>query len=275
MSRLNKNGDEIALKNLESLIRVVGKFRLSRFLEMKGCICCDTGTDSESENYALINPDGAPRDIAGARAMVREALDFFAVTGRPHTWHVSDRIPDAVIHELKRAGIRWNDKLTAMTANVGDGAAANAEDTADIDLPYELKGADEAREWADAAWFGFDSGCPAPASFAVFAEEMLEAGGITLFATRARISRDSSPRIAATGMLITADTTAGIYYVSTLPEFRRRGLGVSMMEVMMKRSRAMGYGRITLLATPSGYPLYLRCGFQACGDIEAGVFCGK
>jgi GNAT superfamily N-acetyltransferase len=281
---LNKNEDEIALndaserlalKNLESLIRVTGKFRLSRFREMKGCICCDTGTDSESENYALIDPDGAPRDAAEARALVREALDFFAVTGRPHTWHISDRIPEAVIHELERAGIRWSDRLTAMTANVKGDTAANVEDVKDIDLPYELKDADEAREWADAAWIGFDSGGPAPVSFAVFAEKMLETSGITLFAARARISHDSSPRIAATGMLITADSTAGIYYVSTLSDFRRRGLGMSMMEAMMKRSRAMGYDRITLLATPSGYPLYLRCGFRACGNIEAGVFWEK
>jgi ribosomal protein S18 acetylase RimI-like enzyme len=258
----------LALKNLEFLVRVTGKFRPSRFLEMRGCVCCDTGTDSESENYALIDPDRASRDVAGARTLVHEALDFFAVTGRPHTWYISDRTPGVVVHELERAGIRWSGKLTAMTADVKD---ETADDARDIGLPYELKDTGEAREWADAVWFGFDSGCPAPASFAVFAEEMRRASEIMLFASRAGISRGSSSKIAATGLLITADSTAGIYYVSTLPDFRQRGLGMSMMKAMMKRSRAAGCGRITLLATSSGYPLYRRCGFQACGDIAAGV----
>jgi ribosomal protein S18 acetylase RimI-like enzyme len=272
------NGDEItpdnaskrmAMKNLESLIRVMGGLRSSRFLDMKGCICCDNGTDSANENYALLDPESAPRDAAGARVLVREALDFFAETDRPHVWHVPDGISGALTRELETAGARWEDELTVMAAEAGYDVITHPDGA---DLPYELENAREAREWADAVWLGFDSGCPAPPSFVMFAEGMLEADGITLFAVRSRLSPDFASEITATGLLVTSSAAAGIYYVSTRPDFRRRGLGMSIMKVMMSRSRAAGYDKITLLATPSGYPLYRRCGFRVCGSAVTGVF---
>jgi ribosomal protein S18 acetylase RimI-like enzyme len=156
-----------------------------------------------------------------------------------------------------------------MAADVRGDAAAHQEGS---DPPYELEDAGEAREWADAVWLGFDSGCPAPPSFVRFAQGMLEADGITLFAARSQLSPDSAPKIAATGLLVASGASAGIYYVSTRPDFRRRGLGMSIMKIMMSRSRTAGYDKVTLLATPSGYPLYRRCGFRACGSAKAGVF---
>jgi ribosomal protein S18 acetylase RimI-like enzyme len=259
----------MVLKNLESLIRIMGGLPSSRFLEMRGCVCCDNGTDAAGENDALLDPEYAPRDSEEAGALVRRALDFFAETGRPHVWQMPDGISGALTCELERAGVRWEMELTAMVAAVGDDATTPSEDA---DLPYELENAGEAREWADAVWFGFDSGCPAPQSFVRFAEEMLEAGGISQFAVRSRLSPDSGSLIAATGLLVASQGVAGIYYVSTRPDFRRRGLGMSVMKAMMNKSQAAGCDKITLLATPSGYPLYRMCGFRACGLVKTGVF---
>jgi ribosomal protein S18 acetylase RimI-like enzyme len=73
--------------------------------------------------------------------------------------------------------------------------------------------------------------------------------------------------------LFSGGETAGIYYISTRPEFRGRGLGGAVVEYLKRAARERGFRYVTLLATPSGRPLYERHGFTALGTV--GVFSGK
>jgi ribosomal protein S18 acetylase RimI-like enzyme len=123
-------------------------------------------------------------------------------------------------------------------------------------------------------WYGFDSGEPAPESFAVFSREMSLTAGIALFAVRSELMAGSRREIASTGMLAAVGGTAGIYYVSTRPGYRNRGLARSVMKASMSSARAMGYDKISLLATSSGYPMYLRCGFKPAERVRTGIFEG-
>jgi ribosomal protein S18 acetylase RimI-like enzyme len=65
----------------------------------------------------------------------------------------------------------------------------------------------------------------------------------------------------ATGMLFAGDENCGIYYVSTLPEFRGRGLGGAIVDRLKAHAAELGFSKAVLLATPSGRPLYRKHGF--------------
>jgi GNAT superfamily N-acetyltransferase len=67
----------------------------------------------------------------------------------------------------------------------------------------------------------------------------------------------------AASRLFCAGGVAGIYHVATLPKARGRGYGTAMTLAVAKAARDLGYRVGGLFATPAGYRLYHRLGFQA------------
>jgi len=82
------------------------------------------------------------------------------------------------------------------------------------------------------------------------------------------LSRDASyvgyvgGRPAATSLRVTTGDVAGIYFVSTLPEFRRRGFGESMTWRAVVDGRRAGCRLSYLQASKMGRPIYARMGFR-------------
>lgn len=70
-------------------------------------------------------------------------------------------------------------------------------------------------------------------------------------------------RPAATSELYLAAGVAGLYFVGTLPEARRRGLARAVTRAAMRDARDMGYRIATLQATPMGASVYRKLGFRA------------
>lgn len=65
----------------------------------------------------------------------------------------------------------------------------------------------------------------------------------------------------AISTLLRAPHSAGIYHVTTLPAYRGRGLGSALTLKAMHAARS-DYSHTILFATPDGYPLYQRLGFE-------------
>lgn len=80
---------------------------------------------------------------------------------------------------------------------------------------------------------------------------------------------------AATASLLRAHRAAGLYHVTTLPAFRRRGLGKAITLSVMQTARQMGYDRMVLLATPDGYPLYQGLGYTDVASLDLFVCMGS
>ena len=72
----------------------------------------------------------------------------------------------------------------------------------------------------------------------------------------------------AISTLLRAPLAAGIYHVTTLPAYRGRGLGKALTLAAMQSARRAGYADATLFATPFGYPLYQRLGFETVTTAE-------
>jgi ribosomal protein S18 acetylase RimI-like enzyme len=63
--------------------------------------------------------------------------------------------------------------------------------------------------------------------------------------------------------LVAAEGVLGVYSLSTLPEFRRRGYGEALLREALKREQARtGLAPIVLQSTDAGYSLYRRIGFR-------------
>ena len=66
----------------------------------------------------------------------------------------------------------------------------------------------------------------------------------------------------ATSLLFWAEGVAGVYFVATIPEVRRQGIGFAITLKPLQEGREMGYRISILQASKMGKPVYLRMGFK-------------
>ena len=74
--------------------------------------------------------------------------------------------------------------------------------------------------------------------------------------------------VVATSMLVATDRIAGIYWVATIEERRRRGHGEALTWAAVAGGRELGCGVASLLASKAGRPVYARMGFEHVSDQQ-------
>lgn len=57
---------------------------------------------------------------------------------------------------------------------------------------------------------------------------------------------------------------AGLHWLSTAPEERKKGYGKAMQEYRLKRAKELGYHIAILQASQEGHSLYLKLGYKEC-----------
>lgn len=85
-------------------------------------------------------------------------------------------------------------------------------------------------------------------------------GGWSRRATLYGGDHSTSQRDAA--LLDMGKDAARIRAMYTHPEFKRRGVGRLILDLCEAAAREAGFSRVELMATMSGEPLYLACGYQ-------------
>jgi GNAT superfamily N-acetyltransferase len=80
---------------------------------------------------------------------------------------------------------------------------------------------------------------------------------------------DGTPVASAT--LFRCAGVAGLYNLATLPAARGRGIGAAITQAPLREARSEGLRLAVLQASPAGYPIYVKLGFQQDGEIAQHV----
>lgn len=241
------------IQNLRYLIETVASYDCARGAAMPGLHLLDSGTGSESDNFALLMPD----EIGGLDEVERAAAGAKKFFGdAPRNWPLFPGLPDGTDELLSRHGAVRDEIFFDMSISLEDSALGLSEGPA-----AEICAPETSDEWADAMWQGFDSGEPAPASVIELACAMAADDRVDLYGARV------DGALAATSMMIVSGGCAGVYYVATRPQARRSGLATALMHRMAYDARRHRASALVLLATPAGRPFYERLGMTVSGEV--------
>lgn len=247
-----------AVSVFESALRLWGGLAPCRAHEDGGVLAVFTGTLIADQNYALRT---GPGDI---KTMISKARNFFASARSPFSWWTPPG-PEAAgeSSEVVREGLPLLCSPPAMLLPLGDGERNEAAPPGGEFLVCET--ASEADEWAAASMDGFGTGAEHGPPFRDFARAMATGPSGDKFRL---ITLRIEGVAAATAMLILPGDTAGLFYFSVVPAFRRRSLGATLLDFTLDEARRTGCRAVALQASMMGAPLYRGAGFLDCGSFR-------
>jgi GNAT superfamily N-acetyltransferase len=207
----------------------------------------------------VVHADLAPDEADG---MIQESLERFRAHGAPGSWHVGPSMRPADIGErLVAHGFSYGGDDIGMAVDL---AALPEEVPVSAVLEIErVKDEETLGAWQDTLARGFGEG-PVEAEWVGEMYRRLGLGDDGPW--RHYLGRlDGAP--VATSTLFVSAGVAGIYFVSTVEEARRQGIGGAITLAPLREAREMGHGVGVLGASEMGYPVYRRLGFQECCRI--------
>ncbi len=127
-----------------------------------------------------------------------------------------------------------------------------------------VQSAQDQADWLDVHMAGFEEPAAARPDFGQYLASSLVEPRPDLEHFVARW--DGKP--CAISTLLRAPLAAGLYHITTLPASRGRGLGKALTLAAMQAAHRAGYAEAILFATPAGFPLYQRLGFETVATAE-------
>ena len=243
-----------AEENFSGTVRLLGLLPSSRTESLRGCLCVSTGVPIADQNFVW----GCPKEDQGRE--ISRAVSFFQEEGVPFTWWISPSTDSPEVRKaLVRHGLKERCAPPAMALDLPPGAASD-----ELPPSVTVRGvfsSEDARTWALCSLEGFSSGREHEETFSAFAAGFLPEPFRQSFRLLTLLYGESP---AATALVSLTGETAGLYFFSTVPAFRRKGLGRMLLSRCIEEARASGCSLMTLQSSPDGYPLYLKAGFRDC-----------
>jgi len=195
-------------------------------------------------------------------ATVQRILDFFARNECAAFMLWLDEAIDRMAWEpiFLAHGLRYDPGAPCLTLDTRDLPATQS-------VPEELKIV-RAAEIAGLEYFGRASGLG-------FSQEEHNISGLIELWSGFGVDGPLECYLGYVGDTIVATAAAhftlgavGVEFVSTLPEYRKRGYGSALTQHIAFVARARGYRYVTLSASEMGKPVYERLGFMAAGFAD-------
>ncbi|HEV7275959.1 MAG TPA: GNAT family N-acetyltransferase [Devosiaceae bacterium] len=237
-------------KNGAAFLRAMG--RAGGGEERADTVCWTIGGSPIDYNNAVFAASLEPAEADAAIVASREMLRFHGVPG---TWHVGP--------SMRPTDLR-NRLLAHGFTHAGDDVGMAAELTALPELPVpglaieEVLGPPGLASWVATLAQGFGEG-PPEAGWVGEVYSWLGYGGNSPW--HHYLGRLDGRPVATATSFRTGDV-AGVYFVFTLPEVRRRGIGASITAAALHRTLQEGARLGVLGASPMGEPVYRRMGFR-------------
>ncbi len=157
---------------------------------------------------------------------------------------------------LQDAGLRLIEKIPCMATDLND--SSPEKQIPDNIIISTVKDKKDLLIWEDISFHGFEMLERVRAQYGAFVSsfDLGNQSPQKLFLAYF----DGKP--AATSLLFVHNNTAGIYYVSTLPAYRNKGLGLNVTLAAMQTAKKSGFKNIILQASKFGVNVYRRAGFK-------------
>jgi ribosomal protein S18 acetylase RimI-like enzyme len=229
-----------------------------RVIDRGDLVWIDSGLPCDTFNFVL----HARLDPSAAADRVREAVGHFRQVNRPFSWWVGpiDR-PDALGELLVASGLEPAEGELAMAADLS--SIREADVAPDVLTIQRVKTPDQLRSFAALSAANWSPPDPYVLRFYELAGELL----LTPDAPHWFYVGYVDHVAVATSELTVSGDTVGLYNISTLPAYRRRGIGTAMTLWPLLDARAAGFRLAVLQAAPDGIGVYKRVGFKAFGEI--------
>lgn len=245
-------------ENFAATLRLWGTLPTSRTEERGSCLFVSTGTAIADQNYAYCSGE---EDV---EEHVQRSVHFFSEEGMPFTWW----FPPRTRGERFRRALEKR-RMPERCAPAAMFMALDApRERGQLPAEYSVRKTVSPRgamEWARSSLEGFGSGMEHLDSFSEFCTALITPPFDASFRL---LTLRIAEKTAATALLSLTYGIAGIYYFSTLPAFRRRGLGMVFLSETLEEARRSGCHTAVLQASPMGFSLYERAGFVVCGRFS-------
>jgi GNAT superfamily N-acetyltransferase len=157
---------------------------------------------------------------------------------------------------LQDAGLCLIEKVPCMAADLNY-SASEKQISNNITIS-PVKDKKDLLIWADISFHGFEMPERAREQYGAFVSSFDIGGQAPQKLFLAYF--DGKP--VATSLLFVHKNTAGIYYISTLPAYRNKGLGLLITLAAMQAAKNSGFKNVILQASPLGVNVYIRAGFK-------------
>jgi ribosomal protein S18 acetylase RimI-like enzyme len=222
-----------------------------------GFLLVDAGLATDTFNLVC----RARLEPASAKERAAEAIEWFRVRGRPFSWWVGPAdTPGDLGTTLHRLGLEPAESETAMVADIG-GIVPEP-----LPVGLEVRRAETAAQLREFATINAANWTPPDEDVLRFYEAatplLLGADAPLHFhlAFLRGVAVASVEMTAAAGM-------AGIYNVSTLEYWRKRGFASALLRQVLVEAGEAGLRRAGLQAAPGAVGVYRRLGFEPVGEV--------
>lgn len=206
------------------------------------CITCCGGAARQFNTAFLKAP------VRHARAGIERAEAYFRVRELPFRLSVRSDVLEGCRAAIEGAGYRETNRIPAMVLEpLADGPAPpRGLRIREVDAPEDLAA------FGAAAFAGF--GLPEKLAPHYLTEQLFALPPVRCFAGEAE------GRVVATSLLFATPPVAGIYWVATREEYRRRGYGEALTWAAVRAARGT-CSFASLQSSQLGRPVYERMGF--------------
>jgi GNAT superfamily N-acetyltransferase len=192
---------------------------------------------------------------------IQTVKSFFSERNVPWIWWLGpDTRPTDMLRRLTKHGLTGHSPLPAMAATLPfrqrtinpDITVWQAENRSDLEAASQIR-----RSIFE---------LPPDTNFSYFedmATDWLRNEQAHLYLAR---SKDGPP--ASIGALILGEGYPGVYVMTTLPAWERKGLGSAILDHILRDAENNGHNMIFLTASAKGFPLYQKFGFEHLFDYQ-------
>lgn len=194
---------------------------------------------------------------------VRQVQEYYERASLPYWWWVFPRAKTAeTIQLLKSSDYTYLLSMPCMLADVSKLPSKKPRKTS---LTIRQVGSrQDLALWKEVTFAGFDFPQSDRASYDRFTGAFpLDPGS----SQKVFLALDGGKPVAAS-LLFLAGDAAGLYFITTLGDYRRRGIGRELVLATLQHARAAGARFASLQSSPDGMSVYEKAGFKECCRVD-------